>query len=63
VQLRLKRLHPGSIVKEKAGLMLVPRPKPRQIGGPPIKDTALLTWCTDVVSNVLLATAPQRTGS
>ena len=55
-QLRLKRLYPGSVVKEKAGLILVPRPKPRQIGGPEIKDTELLSWCTDVVSNVLLAT-------
>ncbi|SDS28268.1 transcription-repair coupling factor [Microlunatus soli] len=55
-QLRLKRLYPGSVVKEKAGLMLVPKPKSPQIGGPPIKDLELLDWCTEVVSNVLIAT-------
>ena len=56
-QLRLKRLHPGSVIKERAGLMLVPKPRSRQIGGPPVKDLELLQWCTDVVSNVLIATA------
>jgi transcription-repair coupling factor (superfamily II helicase) len=55
-QLRLKRLYPGSVIKEKAGLVLVPRPRPAQIGGPAVKDTELLSWCTDVVSNVFLAT-------
>jgi transcription-repair coupling factor (superfamily II helicase) len=54
-QLRLKRLYPGSVIKEKAGLMLVPRPRPRQIGGPQIKDAELLAWCTEVVSAVLLS--------
>ncbi len=54
-QLRLKRLHPGSVIKEKARLMLVPRPRPRQIGAPPTKDGELLSWCTEVVSSVLLS--------
>jgi transcription-repair coupling factor (superfamily II helicase) len=52
----LKRLHPGSVIKEKAGLVLVPRPRPAQIGGPAVRDTELLSWCADVVSNVFLAT-------
>ncbi|GAB3922714.1 transcription-repair coupling factor [Microlunatus endophyticus] len=54
-QLRLKRLYPGSVIKEKAGLMLVPRPRPAQIGGPQIKDAELLLWCTEVINSVLLA--------
>ncbi|QDP98983.1 transcription-repair coupling factor [Microlunatus elymi] len=56
-QLRLKRLHPGSVIKQTAGLMLVPKPRSRQIGGPQIKDLELLQWCTEVINNVLIATA------
>ena len=55
-QLRLKRLHPGSVIKQTAGLMLVPKPRSRQIGGPPVKDRELLQWCTDVVGNVIYGT-------
>jgi transcription-repair coupling factor (superfamily II helicase) len=55
-QLRLKRLYPGSVVKEKAGLMLVPKPRSRQIGGPQVKDLELLDWCSEVVQSVLIAT-------
>jgi transcription-repair coupling factor (superfamily II helicase) len=54
-QLRLKRLYPGSVIKEKAGLMLVPRPRSKQIGGPQVKDAELLLWCTEVVNSVLLS--------
>jgi transcription-repair coupling factor (superfamily II helicase) len=43
------------VIKEKAGLMLVPRPRPAQIGGPQIKDAELLLWCTEVINSVLLA--------
>jgi transcription-repair coupling factor (superfamily II helicase) len=54
-QLRLKRLYPGSVIKEKAGLLLVPRPRSKQIGGPQVKDAELLLWCTEVVNSVLLS--------
>ncbi len=53
VQLRLKRIYPGSIVKDTAGLILVPRPKTATIGGAPVRDGDLLRWCTDVVNNIL----------
>jgi transcription-repair coupling factor (superfamily II helicase) len=56
--LRLKRLYPGSVVKEAAKLILVPRPRPRQIGGPPIRDAELLAWCSEVVESVF-AGVPQ----
>ncbi|MBA8794580.1 transcription-repair coupling factor (superfamily II helicase) [Friedmanniella endophytica] len=54
-QLRLKRLYPGSVVKEAAGLMLVPRPKTAVIGGAPVRDAELLRWCTEVINAVLLS--------
>ena len=53
-QLRLKRIYPGSIVKDTAGLILVPRPKTAAIGGAAVRDGDLLRWCTDVVTNILL---------
>ncbi len=53
--MRLKRLHPGSVIKEAAGFILVTRPRSRTIGGPPIVDTELLSWATDVINNIFLA--------
>ncbi|MGD7706434.1 transcription-repair coupling factor [Microlunatus sp. Y2014] len=51
-QLRLKRLYPGSVVKEQAGFVLVPRPKSGTIGGPPLVDRDLLTWCAELIAAV-----------
>ncbi|WP_246186679.1 transcription-repair coupling factor [Microlunatus speluncae] len=53
--LRLKRLYPGSVIKEAAGFILVTRPRSRTIGGPPIVDTELLSWATEVINNIFLA--------
>lgn len=53
--LRLKRLYPGSVIKEAAGFILVTRPRSKTIGGPPIVDTELLTWATEVINNIFLA--------
>ena len=50
--LRLKRMYPGSIVKDAAGFVLVPRPKTAVVGGQPVRDTDLLDWCTAVVQAV-----------
>ncbi len=64
-QLRLKRLYPGSLVKPTVRTILVPGPKTARVGGRPLRDTALLDWCRDVVDAVLLddvATA-SRAGS
>ncbi len=59
--LRLKRLYPGSVVKEAAKLVLVPRPRSQTIGGPPVRDAELLAWCTEVVEAVF-APVPQPVG-
>jgi len=50
--LRLKRLYPGSVVKDVAKMILVPRPKGATFGAPPPKDLELLGWCSDVVRAV-----------
>jgi transcription-repair coupling factor (superfamily II helicase) len=33
--------------------MLVPRPLPATVGGPPIRDEELLTWARQVVDTVV----------
>ena len=50
--LRLQRLYPRSVVKEVAGHILVPRPMSAVIGGPPVKDTELLDWCSRVITDI-----------
>jgi len=50
--LRLQRLYPRSVVKDAAGSVLVPRPTSSTDAGQPLKDTDLLRWATDVVSQV-----------
>jgi transcription-repair coupling factor (superfamily II helicase) len=54
-RLRLQRLYPRSLVKEAANFILVPRPTSSTIGGPPVTDTALLTWCSKVIGDVFLS--------
>ena len=44
-QLRLQRLHPGSIVKPAVRTVLVPRPE--------LRDTELLAWCTELLDDLL----------
>ncbi|MFT4010227.1 MAG: transcription-repair coupling factor [Nocardioidaceae bacterium] len=51
-QLRLKRLHPGSVVKHATETILVPRPLAAQVGGPQIRDAELLAWCTAVIAGL-----------
>ena len=51
-QLRLKRLYPGSVIKDTAKLILVPRPRSATIGGEPPKDGELLAWCTAVITAI-----------
>ena len=38
--------------------MLVPVPKTAVIGGQPLRDTELLTWCGEVIRSVLADLAP-----
>jgi transcription-repair coupling factor (superfamily II helicase) len=51
-RLRLQRLYPRSVVKDAAKIALVPRPLSSQIGGDPMRNAALLAWCTKVVTEV-----------
>jgi transcription-repair coupling factor (superfamily II helicase) len=50
--LRLKRLHPGSVIKGTAKIVLVPRPTTSRIGGQPVRDRELLQWCESVVTDI-----------
>ncbi|NED95121.1 transcription-repair coupling factor [Phytoactinopolyspora alkaliphila] len=60
-KVRLKRLHPKALVKEAVGSVLVPRPLPTTIGGPPLRGLELLGWVHKVVDDVL-APAPAASG-
>jgi transcription-repair coupling factor (superfamily II helicase) len=52
-QLRLKRLYPGSIVKEALGTVLVPQPTTARVGGQPLRDQAVVQWASDLIRAVL----------
>jgi transcription-repair coupling factor (superfamily II helicase) len=58
-QLRLKRYHPDAVYKAASEQVSVNRPMTRAVGGEPLRDTALLSWCQDLLTN-LLDTAPAR---
>jgi transcription-repair coupling factor (superfamily II helicase) len=49
--LRLQRLYPGSVVKNAAGSVLVPRPG-SGIGGQQLKDTDLLHWASGLIRDI-----------
>ncbi|WP_169948612.1 transcription-repair coupling factor [Microbispora sp. H11081] len=53
-QVRLQRLYPRSIWKQAAGILLVPVPKTKPIGGQPLRDLDLLKWCGDLVEALFL---------
>ena len=44
-QLRLARLYPGSLVKPAVRSILVPKPSTARVGGQPLRDLEMLTWC------------------
>jgi transcription-repair coupling factor (superfamily II helicase) len=52
-KVRLDRLYPRSILKPGVRTMLVPRPLPKTVGGPPIRDEELLAWVRQVVDAVV----------
>ncbi|RCG31285.1 transcription-repair coupling factor [Sphaerisporangium album] len=56
-QVRLDRLYPKSIYKVAAETLLVPVPKTKPMGGRPLRDLELLTWCTDLVEAMFLEPA------
>jgi transcription-repair coupling factor (superfamily II helicase) len=52
-QLRLKRYHPDAVYKTTNDQVSVPRPTTRRVGGEPLRDTALLQWCAQLLRDVL----------
>ncbi len=55
-EMRLKRLYPGSSIKQTAQILLVPRPTTARIGGQPLRDTAVLAWARDLIESVIIGT-------
>ncbi|WP_122261284.1 transcription-repair coupling factor [Ornithinimicrobium cerasi] len=53
-QLRLNRLHPGTIVKPAVRQILVPAPRTARVGGKPLRDKDILDWAAQLVRAVLL---------
>ncbi len=51
--LRLRRLHPGSVLKPAVRTVLVPFPTTARVGGRPLAGSELLAWLTDLVQQVL----------
>ncbi len=56
-QVRLQRLYPKSILKQATETLLVPVPKTEPLGGRPLRDLELLTWCGDLVEAMFLEPA------
>ncbi|MFG1700908.1 transcription-repair coupling factor [Nonomuraea sp. NPDC049309] len=56
-QVRLDRLYKKAIYKQAAETLLVPVPKTKPLGGQPLRDLDLLTWCGDLVEAMFLEPA------
>ncbi|MFJ6519417.1 transcription-repair coupling factor [Streptomyces filamentosus] len=52
-ELRLKRLHPKSVIKPAVHQILVPRPATRPIGGKPLVGRELLAWTGEFLTTIL----------
>ncbi|MDO8106815.1 transcription-repair coupling factor [Isoptericola sp. b441] len=55
--LRLRRLHPGSVLKPATRTVLVPFPTTARVGGRPLAGSELLAWLTGLVEQVLVRQA------
>ncbi|MEW2549881.1 transcription-repair coupling factor [Streptomyces sp. NPDC047002] len=52
-ELRLKRLHPRTVIKAPAKQILVPRPTTGTIGGKPVVGRELLSWTGEFLATIL----------
>jgi transcription-repair coupling factor (superfamily II helicase) len=52
-QLRLKRLYPEAVYKAATETVSLPRPATLRVGGEPLRDTALLDWCAELLRAVV----------
>jgi len=62
-QLRLKRFYPDATYKSTVDTVSVNRPATRRVGGEPLRDVPLLTWCAELITTVLDAPAPAPTST
>ncbi|MGQ4515204.1 transcription-repair coupling factor [Streptomyces sp. DW26H14] len=52
-ELRLKRLHPRTVIKAPTRQILVPRPTSGKIGGKPVVGRELLSWTGEFLTTIL----------
>ncbi|MCX4823647.1 transcription-repair coupling factor [Streptomyces sp. NBC_01142] len=52
-ELRLKRLHPRTVIKAPARQIMVPRPTAGKIGGKPVVGRELLAWTGEFLTTIL----------
>ncbi|MFI5757498.1 transcription-repair coupling factor [Streptomyces sp. NPDC051569] len=52
-ELRLKRLHPRTVIKPAAHQIMVPRPTAGKIGGKPVVGRELLAWTGEFLTTIL----------
>jgi len=52
-QLRLKRFYPDAVYKQATDQISLPRPTTARVGGEPLRDTALLDWCAELLTAVV----------
>jgi transcription-repair coupling factor (superfamily II helicase) len=62
-RVRLDRIHPKSLVKTPVRTILVPRPATKVVGGPPVRDEALLAWARTVIDTVIDPVSSSGPGS
>ncbi|MDU2984523.1 MAG: TRCF domain-containing protein, partial [Actinomyces sp.] len=60
--MRLKRLHPGAVIKTAVRQILVPIPMTAHIGGQPLADSALIEWTLNVVDTIIVPFAASSEG-
>jgi transcription-repair coupling factor (superfamily II helicase) len=51
--MRLKRVYPGSVVKPATHVVLAAGAVTARVGGQPLRDQALLSWCRDLLDSVV----------
>ena len=60
VQLKLRRLYPGTVLKPALRQVLIPHPRTQRIGGIPLADEELLEFCRGVLAHLKPAWAKER---
>ena len=59
--MRMKRLHPGTVLKPATRQVLVPRPMTSRLGGTELRDHELLEWAREILRTLVPAAAEQIT--